>query len=265
MSQHLESSRVAGLLMLEERDPERTRALAHAAQCAACQQELDEAGRSLALLDLLPALEPPSDLAISRARAALHAELASTDPRPERATNVRPVAARSVARWLPAAATVAAWGLTIAAARHRDLDRLPLSSLGAALAVAGAMLAVGGRKLLLLALGSVAVALSVATVGSDVAAVHASAKCAVVELVAAALPLGSMAWLAASARLPARGGGVGFAIAAAAGALAGQAGLQLTCPNHDAAHLMTMHVGAVALAAAVGAGLARMPRFRRIA
>ena len=68
------------------------------------------------------------------------------------------------------------------------------------------------------------------------------------ELIGAALPLAAAA--VAFRRDPRPGA---LAQAAAAGALAGQAALHLSCPGrHDAVHLWSFHVAGVMLAALLG-------------
>src|SRR5262249_62275605 len=81
--------------------------------------------------------------------------------------------------------------------------------------------------------------------------------------VAPSLPLAMPAARVGRRRAPA--GALVFACVAAAGALAGQAALPLTCPRRlDLPHLFAFHVGGVALAALIGA-LASVPFRRRAA
>jgi hypothetical protein len=78
-------------------------------------------------------------------------------------------------------------------------------------------------------------------------------NCALTELLAAALPLGTTAVLLAGRTERARA----LPAVAAAGALAGQAALLLFCPYRTHAHLLVFHLGAVLLAAGIGLVLGR--------
>jgi hypothetical protein len=72
--------------------------------------------------------------------------------------------------------------------------------------------------------------------------------CFGIEMAAAALPLGAALWMSRSNLRPGA-----LAQAAAAGALAGQAALNLCCgAHHHAPHLWVFHVSGVAAAALAG-------------
>ena len=99
-------------------------------------------------------------------------------------------------------------------------------------------------------------ALSVLAAGSETWAPLIGLKCAALELVSAALPLGAVLWAARRTQLPVsavEGAGV-----AAAGALAAHVAFHLTCPVRDGApHLFVFHTGTVVLAALLGGLSAR--------
>ena len=77
-------------------------------------------------------------------------------------------------------------------------------------------------------------------------------KCLAIELFAATWPFGAAALSRGAVRRPSAPGAA--AALAAAGALAGQASLLLTCPaRHATPHLLAFHLGGVVLASAAGA------------
>jgi hypothetical protein len=86
--------------------------------------------------------------------------------------------------------------------------------------------------------------------GASVFSLHVGWRCAEVELATALLPLAAAVAAVARGWLPP----AALAPAAAAGALAGEAALHLTChaPRSEG-HLLVFHAGAVLLAAVAGA------------
>ena len=75
------------------------------------------------------------------------------------------------------------------------------------------------------------------------------------------LPLATTAYLAIKRQSTL--GSTFYAAVAAAGALAAQAALHITCPSRTAmAHLLVFHTGGVLLAAMIGAMIAGLPALR---
>ncbi len=217
--------RAAFLATLPQHDPELRELDQHARSCVACARALRE-GQQLAQLLGTASLPAPSAEALHHAAAPVLLRL------------------RLSQALVPAAAAVA-FGLLVLAARTRE-PGLPLALLLAVLAVsAGALL-----RLPRLALGG---ALLVSA-GFAIALGHGmeplsftGSQCLLLEQVAALLPFGALVFLR-------RGGALEFAAAASAGALAGQAALHLTCPDHlNATHLLAFHFAGVVVAAAWGA------------
>jgi len=237
MSAHV-ADRAAGIMSLPAEDPERAAALSHAATCPSCAMALDEARQVLALLDELPPPAPPSSHAIERTVGAVRAELTRE---------------RAPLRGPGAAVVLVALVLT-AAARDRAHDALAwYEALGAVVVAFGAA-TVGSRwarRSIVTALGASIGLVALGATGSGWAAMI-GLKCVVVELVAAAAPYGALAWLMFKRRLPVTA--QAYAAVASAGALAGQATLQLTCKAHGpTGHLVAFHLGGVLLATALGA------------
>lgn len=245
---HEEVQRNAGgLAALPERDSERVAAFAHARDCPACAQAL----RQGALLQLVlgrAQLPGPSAEALRRTKALILAEL-------------KPASSPG---WgvpgLTAALTLLAFPLlALMGTQPRAWSFLDQSAVAALLAAACAVLATSSwRKLA----APLALFVSVALLFINAAPPHFAglygSSCGVVELLGAALPLGAVAALALRGRT--EGGALLFAGVAAAGALAGQAALGLTCPDRgDFGHVAVFHVGTVLVAALLGAAVSRMP------
>jgi hypothetical protein len=231
----------AGIAALAPGDPEREAAYAHARTCSGCAAALREAERLVALIDALPPEAAPSEAALRRAAAPV---LAALPP-------VRPSLA------LPAVTAVASAFAVIAARSASGAARDWIAA--AALAAAAVGLAALSPRFASAAVALAAVGVSVAGAlaggGAGTLAAHEGVRCAGVEIAAA-----TITFIAALALT--RGGGDErgwrLAGAAAAGALAGQAALEVTCGARDStAHLFVFHVGAVALCAVVAALAAR--------
>jgi hypothetical protein len=208
--------------------------MAHASGCAGCARALREAGR---LQSLIVAHEPPPlpAGALERASREIRARLR----RDERRRLVGSIAALcasalvfvgfvrtrspSLSDWA-LAATV--WAVAVVVAS--TASRKPLVATALAVLAAVAAAAISGAP------GPLAAALGL--------------ECLATELASAAMVVGAV-WLALrGGTSPAQSA---MAAAAAAGALAGDAALQVTCAAHTAfPHLLAFHVGGVVIAAA---------------
>jgi hypothetical protein len=238
-----------GLASLRPDDPERVAAMAHAAGCAGCARALREGERLQALL-ATAVVEPLPAAALERTSRAIAAEL------------------RREARWRVAAALAAVSAsvlvlLAFARARSPSIADWTLAAVLWAIAVAVA--AVVSRRPFLAAAIAVVASLAAAVIsdGPGPLAPGLGIECAATELASSALVAGAV-WLTARR--------VGFpwtpfalAAAAAGGALAGNAALQVTCAAHGSApHQLVFHVGAV-LVAAAGATLLSLRAPARVA
>jgi len=233
-----------GLAALPPDDPQRTAAWEHAAACEGCARALQEAERLQAVLGAWSP-DPVSAATLSRAAAAIAAELSA-----ER---------RRTSAWTAVAAGAFAIGL-VAFARHRGGSALDWTTALLLAAVAMMLAALSGRRPWLSLGGVVAVALAGALVEGRPGPLEVGAglECLLWELVAAAV-VALAGWLAlrGGTTAPPRSA---LAAAAAAGALAGDAGLQVTCAAHGVGpHLLAFHVGGVLLAAGL-ASLVWRPR-----
>lgn len=223
----------AGIAALPAGDPEREAYLAHARDCAGCMEALREGEKVVAAVGSA-GLPPPSSRALQRASAPILAELAPS-------------------RWrLRAAAVLAGFAVPILFSSDRDWEGWAAALLALVLATvlsatagvvrAGAWVALAASAGFAIAAGGIP---GFAGIGEGLAA-RAGLGCFGLEMLGAALAAGAVLWREGrSARsLPA---------VAAAGALAAQAALHITCEAHDqATHLWVFHVGAVAAAALAG-------------
>lgn len=231
-----------GLAALRPDDPARVAARAHASGCAECARALREAERLQALLARWEAA-PMRPEALARASRAIAAELRREARR----------------RALGAIAAVCAAVLVfVALARSRSAATEDWARAGLLAGLAIALAAAATRRPLLVAGVAVLAALAAGlAAGGTPLAGAPGAHCLGTELASAALVIAAV-WLAL------RGGSTSPArwtigAAAAAGALAGDAALQLTCgAQAELPHLLAFHVGGVLLAA--GAGLLWRPR-----
>lgn len=223
----------AGLAALPPRDPARVRAWAHSAGCPRCAAALREGERLVAMLEAFPPKRVPAG-DLRRAAAPVLAELPPVRPRV----------------LLPAATFLAAVVVAACARAPSGATR----DWAAAVALAGVAVALAflAERGLAAAAGAIAAALAFALSGGvgplDLAE---GVKCVATELAAAAVPL--LAAVALSRRGAAGGVGV-LAAAAAAGALAGMAALEIGCHAVGAhTHLLVFHAGGVLAAAGLGA------------
>ena len=233
----------AGLAALPAGDPERQAAEAHAQTCEGCRAELASAQRVMALLDRMPAPEPPSAEVLARVRAQIVRE------------------PRMMVRALPFG-VVAAFALLAATMHLRagEDDWIQALVLAAAAALFGITAALRGRLAIAVAvIGSALFAFTFAA-GSGAADATTGMHCMLMEMIAAAIPLAVTVALVASKK--AAGGPAMFGAAAAVGALAGQAALHLACPVRSQSHLLAFHTGGVAVAILVGLALSQLPMLK---
>ncbi len=234
-----------GLAALHPHDPDRVAAMSHASGCAECARALREAERLQLLLSAWEPAPLPAG-ALERASREIRAQL-RRDARRRLIGSISGVCgsvlvfvmfgrsrSRSVSDWAIAAVL---WALAVILAS--TASRKPV--LTTALAVAGA------------------VAAAIISGTSGPLAVSLGLKCLATELASAAIVVGAV-WLAlrGGTTSPARSA---ITVAAAAGALAGDAALQVTCAAHTAVpHVLAFHVGGVILAAAAASVVWRTPQ-----
>jgi hypothetical protein len=238
---HIEES-AAGVVSLPPEDPERVAAYAHARACATCARALRQAEGLLAALDALPAAPSPP----SRTLRAV----------------ARPILARLSAVVVPArllsAIFVALWIVLVVMAKHRagGVEAWAASAMLAAVAlIALLLLRHFGSRAVGLAFGASALMAAFAWSEGSLAP-RLGIACLLTELGAAVVPVGIVvrAFIKRRSATPT----VGLALAAAAGALVGQAALHLTCPQRTAGpHVLVFHCGGVLLAAAIAAVIGR--------
>jgi RNA polymerase sigma-70 factor (ECF subfamily) len=236
------ADRAPFIAALSANDLERVEALLHAAGCEACRLALREGTR---LLSHIVTLAPSPALSHGRLARLASAVQREVDKENEAARRFRTLAL--------GVSVGAAWGVVLVTAQHRaDSVSAWLASAALALAALAAVAFARGRRAwaMLIAAGvSATVAVWAGqTSGLDV---HAGIACTLRELLAALLPLGTAYWAAH------REGVWNAAIAATAavaGAIAGQAALQLACPAaaHET-HRLVFHTGGVLLAGLLAA------------
>jgi hypothetical protein len=223
-----------GLAALPPDDPERTAAWAHAAGCEGCARALREAEQLQALLgEWHPGPVPAA--ALERAVRGIADEL-------RRETRRRSV-------WSAGAAAAFMVGL-VALSRHRGGTALDWATAAILGTLALVLAALAGRKPALTVASAAVAALAAALVvgGPGPLEPGLGLDCLVSELASAAVVVGT-GWMAL------RGGTSSLtrstlAATAAAGALAGDAALQVVCGAHQIApHLLAFHVGGLLLAA----------------
>jgi hypothetical protein len=231
-----------GLASLRSDDPERMSAMSHARGCAACARALREGERLQSLL-VAAEVEPLPVAALERASQAIGAQL-------------RREARRRVVASLAAVSVAVLVFIAFGRARSHSLGDWALAAVLWAIAVAVAA-AVSRRPLLVATLSVLASATAALISGAPGPLAPAlGIECVVTELASSALVAGAVWFTArAAATSPARSA---IIAAACAGALAGDAALQVTCAAHTAVpHLLAFHVGGILLAAA---GATLLPR-----
>ena len=223
----------AGIASLPPGDPERESYLAHARGCPGCMEAFRE-GEKLALALGSSALPAPSARALQRASAPVLARL------------------RLLGWPLRGAASLLAFAIPVLFGRQRDWEGWTAALLVVILATvlsasagalrAGAWVALAASAGFAVAAGGIP-GFSAAERGL---AGRIGVDCLGLELLGGFLAASLVLWRV-------RGGAASLATAAAAGALAAQAGLHLTCMAHaEAPHLWVFHVGGVAAAALAG-------------
>ena len=231
-----------GLAALRSDHPERIAAAAHASGCPGCARALAEGERLQSLLaEAAPAPLPAALL--GRAHAAIRGEL-------RREARRRLVGS--------VAAVCAAVLVLVGLARARSPSMADWALAAVLWATAAALAAAASRRpRLVMAVSVLAAAVAGTSSGGPGALVPSlGLECLATELASAAVVVGA-AWLAVrgGTSSPARSA---IAAAAAAGALAGDAALQVTCAAHTSVpHLLAFHVGGVLLAIAAAALLRR--------
>jgi hypothetical protein len=232
-----------GLAALRPDDPERAAAAAHARGCPGCERALREAERLQALLAAVEP-EPVPAGALERASREIRAQL--------RRETRRRLAGSAVA----ICASVAVF---VAFARQRSPASADWAIAAVLWALALAFGAAASRRPALVAAGAVVAAIAAAAAsGAGPLAPSTGLECLATELASAAAVVGAV-WFAirGGSTSPSR---IAIAAAGAAGALAGDAALQLTCAAHGSApHLLAFHVAGVILAAAAASALWRPP------
>ena len=234
------------LVALPADDPERVAAEAHARGCEACARSLSEARSMLSAVTAFGTPAPPQTVALARAARGARADLLH----------------RGRPRGFAAAGVVLGGAVVALLAKHRAVDPRSLLIAGAALAAAlCAAVVVPPRRARAAGLAIVGSAFLVAIAGgAGILDPVVGVKCTLLELFAAAVPLATTLLLVRRRR--GRAEPLFLVGIAAAGALAGQGALHLTCPDRLAApHLAAFHFGGVLGAAALGWLASRWARF----
>ena len=249
------ADRAGFIAALSTDDPERKLAEEHAHCCAMCREALEEGKRLVSLLaEALPMPAPTPD-ALDRAAAAIEKETLA-----ERRSSI-------LLRWTLVGAVIAGWVLQLVYSKHLTLNTHSVTVSLAVLAVAVLSVAVA-RSRHRVALGVVigTSAVFAYLIGSVTALEpRIGFECTACELVAAVIPWLTLTVLAWRRRVPLDRANT--MAAAAAGALASQAGQLIGCPvGHSHPHLLVFHFGGVLLALALGAvNLVSAPRLARVA
>lgn len=235
----------AGIAALLPTDPERLAAWAHASGCADCARALREAERLQLLLSAWEPAPVPAGVLERTSREILG--------RLRREALRRRIGA--------VAAVCGAVVVFVGFARSRSPSAVDWVLAAVLWALAVVLAATASRKPLLATAAAVLASVAAGSISGDHGPLGVSLglECLAIELSSAAAVVGAV-WVAlrGSSSSPARSATVA---AAAAGALAGDAALQVTCASVNAVpHLLAFHVGGIVLAA-VGAGvLWRAPR-----
>ncbi len=244
MSGHIEDDAM-GLCALPPGDPQRAAAFAHARSCEPCRRALEGAAALLGHIDALTDVKPPSAGVLRAIARPVVAELSL----------------RAVPVALVAAALGAVWAFLVVSAKSRaagvEVWLASASLLLVAISCVGLVRRLRGGAAAL-ALGA-SVAMAALTWAETGAVSMGGLPCLLTELGGAVLPfllVASVYWRRRTLDL-----GTPLVTVAAAGALAAQAAIHLTCPGRGAGlHVLVFHVGGVLAALVVSALAARLLR-----
>jgi anti-sigma factor RsiW len=244
-------------------DPALRRELeAHLAGCPQCQAFVAQLDLTSRALRALPPPELPADLRAALL-GAVEARLAG--PRPVEAATPFAAPTWGLRRlgWEAAFATVGAAALVVGMARHPS-RAVGDWGLAAALVVVALGLAALVRRLTLrFAAAAVSASLVAAALGGGAGPLELpTGEHCLLTVVAAAAGVTAVAWLA-TRRGASRSLAPALGVWALAGAVAGDAALQVACGARDSlAHLLVFHAGGVALVALLALLAARLRPFR---
>jgi hypothetical protein len=246
-------AQAAGLAALPDYDPERRTAFEHATRCFPCDRALRESARMMEILGR-GVLTPPSPEVLQRTAAPILADLDAS---------VRNAPARAGYKWswamiLPAVVAggaIAMWmsgeGVVLGRSYLLALGLVAVAVLGAAVSHRVGAAALGG--MLFVSLGS-----SILT-GTETS-LQIGFTCLSMELAVAAIPIVTTVVLAKARGIVGPPGY--YMMAGAAGALAGQAVLELRCPASSMFHMLAFHSGGVLVAIGIAGLIARLPRLQ---
>ncbi|HVZ71322.1 MAG TPA: hypothetical protein VHJ20_03015 [Polyangia bacterium] len=241
---HISADAMA-LAALEPRDPERVAATRHARSCTGCAQALRNAEDLLKHLAALPEEKPPS--------AGVLRDIAGPV--------VRNLSLRAVPSALIAGVLACVWTGLVLTARHRLGGGPALAGSAALLACAAASVflvrRLGGAATVATMIAST---LMVALAWQETGAFTPDGlMCLLTEVEVGAIPF--VILLGVFLRRRTLDLTAPLVSVAAAGALAGQAALHLTCPGRGAGlHLLAFHAGGVVATIAAAAAAARVSR-----
>jgi hypothetical protein len=228
------SEDAAGVAALDPSDPARLDAEAHARACPPCARSLEQADRMFVLLDKLPAAAEPPAASLRAASRLVLGRLATMA-----------VPTRLLVVLLPSL-----WVILVVMAKHRATGVEPWVQSG--LLVAASLISVSLLRVLGVVSAGLALGASVLATapgwGPGALEVRHGVACLLTELGVAAAATALTAWVVVRRR--SRYPAPAFVGTAVAGALTGQAALQLSCPSGTAGlHLLAFHIGGVVLAA----------------
>ncbi len=254
----------AGLASLALDDEDRMAAFEHARACAACASALAEGERLLSLIDALPPPPAPSADVLQRVAAEIRAELAAESG------TATSVPARRQQRWWPEGPVAATGAVLVAVAfvvallqwYHRPAPTRIWVEAFFVVGLAGAGAAVSLlRRSPWVPLGLLGVSIGFALLRGSPHEIVRAHDCSVLELIAASVTLVPAVLAVAIRRV--RGGFSTLAGMSAAGALAGQAALDVVCRgNARLEHLLVWHVGGILIALLAGGALSALPPLR---
>jgi hypothetical protein len=245
----------AGLASLPESDPERKEAYRQAENDPELLTALREGERLMALLDMAPPLEAPSQEAMKRTAAAIMTQMDVDEKRQKRAGWVSGLL-------IPVAAMV---GPAMVLMMHGGLEtghaHFPMAAGLLALALLlGAAATLFSKPLMAVAAVAGAGFVALSTQGG-LGSLHGGMGCLMMTTISAAAPLAMAVILALRGYV--KGGSLLFGGVATVGGLAGMAALHMHCPGLTISHLVAYHLGGLLLGGVGGALLGRIPALRR--